>query len=108
MRLADFIRAEIEPILQEWEEFAKTISSARKMGTTGLRDHAKDMLLAISDDLDSPQSASEQVAKSKGYKPKDVVSPLRLQPRHKSSSQYLSIYDRATRLLFAKDNWNGG
>ena len=70
MRLADYIRAEIEPILQDWEEFAKTILHARHMGKTKLRDHARDMLLAIAEDLDSYQSESEQSAKSKGCEPK--------------------------------------
>lgn len=67
MRLATFIRAEIEPILQDWEEFAKTILHARHMDTSGLRDHARDMLLVIADDLDSDQNESEQEAKSKGH-----------------------------------------
>ncbi|QIB67589.1 diguanylate cyclase [Kineobactrum salinum] len=66
VRLADFIRAEIEPILQDWEEFAKTILHARYMNRAGLRDHAREMLLEIADDLDSYQSKSEQAAKSKG------------------------------------------
>jgi hypothetical protein len=71
IRLADFIRAEIEPILQDWEEFAKTILHAKHMGKTVLRDHARDMLLEIADDLDSYQSESEQIAKSKGFEPED-------------------------------------
>lgn len=71
MRLADFIRAEIEPILQDWEEFAKTILPARRMGKSGLRDHARDMLLVIADDLESYQNQSEQAAKSKGCGPED-------------------------------------
>lgn len=71
MRLADFIRAEMEPILQDWEEFAKTILHARHMGKIGLRDHAKHMLLEIADDLDSHQSESEQAAKSRGETPDD-------------------------------------
>ena len=66
MRLADFIRTEIEPILQDWEEFAKTILSAKHMNKTGLRDHARDMLLEIADDIDTPQSETDQAAKSKG------------------------------------------
>ena len=70
-RLADFIRAEMEPILLDWEEFAKTILHARFMGKTGLRDHARDMLLEIADDLDSYQSAAEQSAKSKGCGPEE-------------------------------------
>jgi len=71
MRLADFIRAEMEPILQDWEEFAKTILPARHMSKSGLRDHARGMLLEIADDLDTHQSELEQAAKSKGCEPKD-------------------------------------
>lgn len=71
MRLAAFIRAEIEPILQDWEEFAKTILHASHMGTSGLRDHARNMLLVIADDIDSDQNESEQAAKSKGCGPDD-------------------------------------
>lgn len=67
IRLADFIRTELEPILQDWEAFAKTLLHARHMGKSGLRDHARDMLLAIADDLESQQSESEQTAKSKGH-----------------------------------------
>ena len=68
-RLADFIREDIELILKDWEAFAQTILHARNMGSSGLRDHARDMLLVIADDLDSRQSDSEQVAKSKGRGP---------------------------------------
>ncbi|WP_028571733.1 hypothetical protein [Desulfonatronum lacustre] len=68
MRLADFIRAEIEPILQAWEVFAKTIFHARHMGQHGLRDHAKGMLLEIADDLDTHQSktADRQIERLRG------------------------------------------
>lgn len=69
IRLADFIRAEIEPILQDWEEFAKTILHANHMNQSGLRDHARDMLLAIAEDLDCHQNESERAAKSKGCGP---------------------------------------
>lgn len=69
MRLADFIRSEIDLILHEWEDFAKTLLSAVDMNKSGLRDHAKDILLAVADDLDSPQTESEQSAKSRGNAP---------------------------------------
>lgn len=72
MRLADFIRDEIEQILQDWEEFAKSIFNARHMSKAGLRDHARDMLLEIADDLESHQSELEQTAKSKGCGPVDA------------------------------------
>ncbi|MDZ7706878.1 MAG: GGDEF domain-containing protein [Trueperaceae bacterium] len=41
------------------------------MGKTGLRDHAREMLLEIAEDLDSHQSETEQDAKSKGHAPDD-------------------------------------
>ncbi len=66
MRLPDFIRAELPAILQDWEDFAKTILSANHMNKAGLRDHAQQMLLEIADDIESRQSDSEQAAKSKG------------------------------------------
>lgn len=70
IRLADFIRDELEQILQGWEDFAKTILPANQMDQTGLRDHARNMLLVIADDLDRHQNESEQAAKSKGCGPK--------------------------------------
>lgn len=69
MRLADFIRAEMEPILRDWEGFAKTLFHARHMSRAGLRDHARGMLLEIADDLDSPQTALEQTNKAQGLEP---------------------------------------
>lgn len=71
MRLSTFIRAELETILKDWEAFAGTILHARHMGTAGRRDHARDMLLTIADDLDSQQTDSEQAAKSKGWGPEE-------------------------------------
>ena len=66
MRLAELIRTQMEPILKDWEEFAKSIIPAERMSKSGLRDHAKDMLLEIAEDLCSEQSESQQAAKSKG------------------------------------------
>ncbi len=68
-RLSDFIRSDIEPILQAWEDFADTLFHAKRMDKSELRDHARDMLLVIADDLESSQSESEQSAKSKGAGP---------------------------------------
>ena len=67
MRLADFISANIEPILVEWVNFAETCGVAGKeLDLVGLRDHAHAMLIAVVADLRTPQSATEQAAKSKG------------------------------------------
>lgn len=69
MRLSEFIRAEMEAILKDWEKFARTLRSAEDMEKLGLRDHAKEMLETIADDLNTPQTESEQEAKSKGTAP---------------------------------------
>ena len=70
MRLADFIRANREAILGEWDAFARScVPSAGTMSISSLRDHANEMLTVIADDLDSPQSRREQSEKSKGHAP---------------------------------------
>ena len=64
--LATFIRDNTEPILLEWETFARSLPSASGMDITALRDHAKKMLGVIAEDLDRPQSAGEQSKKAQG------------------------------------------
>jgi signal transduction histidine kinase len=67
MRLADFILANREPILAEWEAFARTCSpAAASMDIEALRDHANQMLTAMAADLATPQTGLEQSEKSKG------------------------------------------
>ena len=71
-RLADFIRDNMEAILQEWENFARTIEPpALTMNDEELRDHARVMLLAFADDLAAYQSDHERIAKSKGLGKRD-------------------------------------
>lgn len=65
--LSGFINNNIEPILQAWEDFARTIEPpALTMDDTELRDHARQMLQAFAADLETSQSDQEQAAKSKG------------------------------------------
>jgi hypothetical protein len=67
IRLADFIRENMESILSAWEDFARTIEPpALTMNDAELRDHAALMLDAFADDLDSPQSEHERIIKSQG------------------------------------------
>ncbi|HWJ23977.1 MAG TPA: HAMP domain-containing sensor histidine kinase [Gemmatimonadaceae bacterium] len=70
MRLADFIRANREPILVEWEAFARTCApAAGTMDVAALRDHADQMLTAIAADLATPQGRRAQAEKSRGQAP---------------------------------------
>lgn len=70
MGLADFILSNREPILAEWESFARTCAPASgTMDVDALRDHADQMLTVIVADLKTPQDRVEQSAKSKGHAP---------------------------------------
>jgi signal transduction histidine kinase len=66
--LSEFIRANHEGIVAEWETFAGTLlPAADGMSAIALRDHAEEILEAIVGDLESPQDAAEQSQKSKGH-----------------------------------------
>ena len=69
MRLAVFIRDNLETILQEWEDFAVTLSPLNDASKTKLRDHAKEMLGVICIDLETFQAAQQSIDKSRGKGP---------------------------------------
>lgn len=57
----------MEPILQAWEDFAKTIEPpAFTMNSQELRNHAALMLKTIAEDIQQPQKRAEQFRKSRG------------------------------------------
>lgn len=66
MRLAEFILANIEPILAEWEDFARTLLPGASMSIVELRDDAQSILLATARDMQNRQSLEQQESKSKG------------------------------------------
>jgi signal transduction histidine kinase len=69
MRLSEFILRELDPILQEWEEFARTILPVTQgMSVERLRDHAREMLITIAHDMELPQDDTEQLDKSRGLR----------------------------------------
>ncbi len=67
MHLADFISENIEPILTEWEAFARTILPVTSgMTQEQLRDEAERILRHIAADMKLDQTDEEQQAKSEG------------------------------------------
>ncbi|MDP9174511.1 MAG: ATP-binding protein [Planctomycetota bacterium] len=70
MRLSDFILANVEAILAEWEVFARSIWPHALVDEVNdpakLRDHAEDILRATAQNMLSPQTAVQQSDKSKG------------------------------------------
>jgi signal transduction histidine kinase len=76
MKLSEFILANREPILEEWETFARSCKPASSvMDVEALRDHANEMLSVIARDLATPQNSEEQSEKSKG-RAKDIDPAL--------------------------------
>lgn len=70
MRLSEFIVANMESILVEWETFARSLGAVTsKMDAAALRDHAEAMLLAVAADMETAQSPAQQSAKGKGHAP---------------------------------------
>jgi signal transduction histidine kinase len=69
MRLSEFILQNIEPILSQWESFARTLPRGSAMSIAALRNDAERMLRFIATDMESAQTRDEQTAKSKGHGP---------------------------------------
>lgn len=68
MKLAGFIQDNLEIILQEWETFARTLQpAAASMSTVALRDHARQILLAVAADMQTDQTSGQQKEKSLGH-----------------------------------------
>jgi signal transduction histidine kinase len=71
MRLSEFILANSERILGEWEAFARGLAAAESMDIAALRDHAHQMLTVMAHDLETPQSKREEENKAKGRSDSD-------------------------------------
>ena len=72
MKLSQFLKDHNAEILLEWDRFAKkTAPSESDMSVSTLRDHAKELLIAIAiaNDIERTQSKKTQSEKSKGELP---------------------------------------
>lgn len=78
MRLAEFILANVETILAEWDAFARSLAPAAKLPQLALRDGAEAILRAAAREMEASQSLEQQVSKSKGHGGSDGVSSARL------------------------------
>ena len=64
--LSSFILTEIETILDAWDAFARRLFAESAVMPNDLRDHAREMLLAIAADMAVPQSDEAQSDKANG------------------------------------------
>jgi len=71
IRLADFIHENTDQIVSEWAAFARTLTpAANDMTPLALRDHIQEILAFIVNDIEAPETSSEQIQKSHGEKEK--------------------------------------
>lgn len=70
MRLADFILSSIAPILQGWEDFARSVDTpGQTLDSKGLRNHAELILMTVALDMRTAQTTRQQIDKSQGHGP---------------------------------------
>ena len=69
MRLADFLRSNSQPILGEWDKFAKHLYPPESLNAAAVRDHARGMLDEIATEPTNVQSKLQQKEKSRGMGP---------------------------------------
>lgn len=83
MRLSEFIKQQREPILVEWEGFARRLGSITDtMDIDALRDHASEMLTVIAADLETPQTELEERQKAAGEAPDEPGDPVTAAEEH--------------------------
>ncbi len=69
MRLASFILDNLEAILQDWEDFARSLAPGSAMSIKELRDDAEQMLQFIAADMETEQTRQQEVSKATGRGP---------------------------------------
>ena len=69
MRLSSFIQNNLDAIVAEWETFARTLDVKTPLSPSDLRDHCRDMLIAIVKEMETAQTTEEQAAKSQDLSP---------------------------------------
>lgn len=102
MKLSDFIRANLEEILTEWEEFASSLGPLEDANKAELRDHAAELLRVIALDIDTAQAEQESIDKSQGKAPrqaKDTAAEIHAADRVASgfTSEHVMAEFRALR-----------
>ena len=73
MRLSKFLKTNLEVIVTEWESFAITALPKEQFDRAALRDDAAQILSTIAQDIETPQTASQQTEKSKAAETHSLI-----------------------------------
>ena len=74
MKFSAFINESLDAIVADWEAFARTLPAGQTMSTLALRDHSREILLAIASDMELRQSPQERAAQSQEIVPDEASS----------------------------------
>ncbi len=115
MRLHQFIVANMDKILAEWVNFARSIQPVN-MSIEDLRDHAEEMLKGIAKDMMTPQTELERSQKSKGHQPRikgDTAAEIHADCRLNSgfsisllASEYRALRASILKLWLSENKFN--
>ena len=60
MRFSVFIKENLDAIVADWEAFGRKLPAGRTLSAIALRDHSREILLTIAQEMDLPQSDRER------------------------------------------------
>ena len=72
MILSAFIKENLDAIVADWEAFARTLPAGQAMSALALRDHSREILLAIADDMARQRSAQERADQAQDIVPTEA------------------------------------
>ena len=72
MKFSAFIKDNLDAIVADWEAFARRLPAGRTMSALALRDHSREILLAIADDMEQRHSDQERADQSRDIVPTDA------------------------------------
>jgi len=64
MQLSQFIKANLDSIVADWEDFARTLPAGKSMTRLALRDHSREILVSIAVEMERPKSDQERSAQA--------------------------------------------
>jgi signal transduction histidine kinase len=72
MKFSAFIKENLDAIVVDWEAFARKLPAGRTMSDLALRDHSREILLAIASDMELPQSDQERADEAQDIVPTEA------------------------------------
>jgi signal transduction histidine kinase len=72
MKLSAFIKDNLDAIVADWEAFARKLPAGQAMSALALRDHSREILLAIASDMELQQSDQERADEAQDIVPTEA------------------------------------